>query len=131
MFAEADRHSKAGGSMSDTNATLRANTGGTVTVIYILYLVGLLVGITSLVGVVMAYVYKGGGPEWTESHYRLQIRTFWIGLLYGIIGLVLAFVVIGWLVLLFAAVWMIIRCVKGLKFAASAQPYPTPGSWLW
>jgi uncharacterized membrane protein len=117
--------------MSDTNAMLRANTGGTVMVVYVLYLVGLLVGITSLVGVIMAYVYKGGGPDWAESHYRLQIRTFWIGLLYGVIGIALAFFVIGWFVLLFTVVWLIIRCVRGLKFAATTQAYPTPGSWLW
>ncbi len=117
--------------MSDTNAALRANSGGTVTIIYILYLVGLVIGITSLIAVVMAYVNRNGGPDWAESHYRLQIRTFWIGLLYGIIGLVLAFVVIGWLVLLFAVVWMIVRCVKGLRFAGSAQPYPSPDAWFW
>lgn len=117
--------------MSDTNAALRANTGGTVTVIYILYLVGLVVGVTSLIGVVMAYVYQDGGPEWSGSHYRLQIRTFWIALLYGVVGVVLSFIVIGWAVLAFTAVWIIVRCVKGMKFAAAAQPYPTPGSWLW
>ncbi|MGD0431999.1 MAG: hypothetical protein ABSA58_13000 [Acetobacteraceae bacterium] len=117
--------------MSDANTAAPANSGGTVTVIYILYLVGLAVGITSLIAVVMAYINRGDGPEWTQSHYTFQIRTFWIGLLYGVIGVVLLFVVIGWLVLVFSLVWMIVRCVKGLKFAGSAQPYPTPGSWLW
>jgi uncharacterized membrane protein len=117
--------------MSDSKAALQTSTGGTVTVIYVLYLLGLVVGVTSLVAVVMAYVYRGGGPEWTASHYRFQIRTFWIGLLYGVAGLVLAFILIGWLVLAFALVWMIVRCVKGLKFAAAGEPYPNPAAWLW
>ena len=117
--------------MSDSRATSAASTGTTVTVIYILYLIGLAVGITHLIGVIMAYVNRGGGPEWTASHYELQIRTFWIGLLYGLIGLLLVFFVIGWLLVLFTAVWLIVRCVKGLKYAGMAQPYPNPTTWLW
>jgi uncharacterized membrane protein len=117
--------------MSNTNSTPGANAGGTVTINYILYLAGLVVGVTSLIAVVMAYVNRGSGPEWAQSHYRMQIRTFWIGLLYGFIGVVLAFVIIGFLVLLFTAVWMIVRCAKGIKFASAGEPYPTPESWLW
>jgi uncharacterized membrane protein len=116
--------------MSDTTV-IPAKNGATVTIIYILYLVGLVVGLTSLIAVIMAYVNKGGGPEWAESHYRFQIRTFWIGLLYGVIGVILLFVLVGWIVLLFSLIWMIVRCVKGMKFAGAAQPYPTPGAWLW
>ena len=117
--------------MSDSAAALPAKSGGTVTIVYILYLVGLVVGVTALIAVVMAYVNKGGGPEWAESHYRFQIRTFWIGLLYGVVGVVLLMVLIGWIVLLFSVIWMIVRCVKGMKFASASQPYPTPGAWLW
>lgn len=131
LYPESNGNRTRGPPMSDTNTAPPASSGGTVTIIYILYLVGLVVGITSLVAIVMAYVNQGGGPEWTESHYRFQIRTFWIGLLYGVISLVLVFVVIGWIVLLFTVVWMIIRCVKGLRFAGASQPYPTPGAWLW
>jgi uncharacterized membrane protein len=116
--------------MSDTRATPAA-AGGTVTIIYILYLIGLAVGLTALVGLIMAYVNKGSGPAWTASHYRFQIRTFWIGVLYSAIGLVLALALVGWLVLVFTAVWLIIRCVKGLKFAGVEQPYPNPATWLW
>jgi uncharacterized membrane protein len=108
-----------------------AGSGGTVTIIYILYLIGLAVGLTALVGLIMAYINQDSGPEWTRSHYRLQIRTFWIGVLYFAIGLVLAFILIGWLVLAFVSVWLIIRCVKGLKFTGVAQSYPNPATWLW
>ena len=104
---------------------------GSVTVVYILYLVGLVVGITSLVGVVMAYVNRNDAPLWAQTHYRLQIRTFWIGLLYGLIGGVLTLAVIGFAVLVFVLVWLIVRCVKGLKFASNGQPYPNPETWIW
>jgi uncharacterized membrane protein len=117
--------------MSDTNPAIRDNSGGTVTIVYILYLAGLVIGITSVIAVVMAYVNRSAGPAWAESHYRFQIRTFWIGILYGFVGLILLFVLIGWIVLLFAMIWVIVRCVKGMRFASAAQPYPTPGAWLW
>lgn len=44
--------------------------GGTnVKVVYLLYLLSLLAGVTALVGLVMAYLNRGNGPEWTTSHY--------------------------------------------------------------
>ena len=38
--------------------------GATANLIYILYLVSLIVGVTALVGVIMAYMNKGEAPEW-------------------------------------------------------------------
>ncbi|MDG4869203.1 hypothetical protein P8631_14505, partial [Guyparkeria sp. 1SP6A2] len=55
-------------------------------VIYALYLASFVLGFTSLIGVIIAYVYRGKGPVWLDEHYRYQIRTFWIGLLYGSIA---------------------------------------------
>ena len=62
--------------------------------IYILYLANIFLALTGLVGVVLAYVYRGDGSGWLDSHYRFQIRTFWIGLLYTAICIVLMFVVV-------------------------------------
>ena len=50
---------------------------------------------------------------WLESHFRWQIRTFWCGLLWGALGAVLVFVVVGFLVWVAAAIWVIYRIVKG------------------
>lgn len=100
-------------------------------IIYVLYLLSLVVGVTSLVGVIMAYVNAGDAPEPLKSHYRFQIRTFWIGLLYGVVGVLLTFVAVGVLVLVFTAVWLIVRCVKGLKALDRREPYPNPTTWLW
>ena len=100
-------------------------------VVYVLYLASLVLGVTLLVGVVMAYVNVGDAAEPLKSHYRLQIRTFWIGLLYSVIGLVLSFVFVGFLVFLFVAVWLIVRCVKGLKALDRREAYPNVETWLW
>lgn len=98
--------------------------------VYILYLVSLVFGITSIVGVIIAYVNKGDGSHWLDSHYRFQIRTFWIGMLYALVGVATVVILIGYLVLLFTLVWLIIRCVVGFKYLNRHQAYPAPGSWL-
>ena len=103
----------------------------TAKIVYILYLVSLAVGVTSLVGVIMAYVNVGEAPEPLRSHYRFQIRTFWIGVLYSCIGLLLLLVVVGAVVWAFVAVWLIVRCVKGLKYLDRGEPYPNAATWLW
>ena len=58
-------------------------------VIYILYLAGLVIGVTGLVGIVLAYINRGKAGGFVESHYTFLIRTFWIGLLYALISVVL------------------------------------------
>src|SRR5438477_11416343 len=47
----------------------------TAKIVYILYLVSLIFGLTSIVGVIMAYVNRADAPGWVRSHYRFQIRT--------------------------------------------------------
>jgi uncharacterized membrane protein len=99
--------------------------------VYILYLVSLVVGITGIVGLVMAYVKQDEAPEWVKTHHRFQIRTFWIGLLYMAIGLVTVVILIGFLVWLFAVVWLIVRCVKGMQAVSRGEAYPDVTTWLW
>ena len=82
-------------------------------VIYALYLASFVLGFTSLIGVIIAYVYRGKGPVWLDEHYRYQIRTFWIGLLWLVIGTLTLMVIIGWFILLGMAIWVIYRIVKG------------------
>ncbi|MCG8492209.1 MAG: hypothetical protein MI743_11385 [Sneathiellales bacterium] len=107
------------------------NAAKNVKLIYILYLVSLLIGLTSIIGVIMAYVNKGDAPEWAQSHYRFQIRTFWIGLVMALIGMITTAFFIGIFILLFWLVWFIIRNVKGMKSAGEEQPYPNVEGWLW
>lgn len=71
-------------------------------------------GITGLAGVIVNYVKLDEVQgTWIEPHFRWQIRTFWIGLLWGVIGFITTFILIGWLILLAIAIWVIYRIVKG------------------
>ena len=115
--------------MSDAGQS-NESTQGTAKIIYILYLVGILFGITSIIGVIMAYINKTDAPAWLQSHYQFQIRTFWIGALYLVLGVILTMVIIGSLVILFWVIWLIVRCAKGIKYLDTKQAYPDPTGWL-
>ena len=115
--------------MNDINAAPVVNSS-TAKLVYILYLVGLVFGITGIIGVIVAYVNKDDGPEWLQSHYRFQIRTFWMGFVFLLVGSILSVILIGWLVLLFWLVWLIIRCVKGLKQLELQQPVQDEKTWM-
>ena len=84
------------------------------TVIYALYASSILVGVTILVAIVMNYVKRDDvAGTWLESHFRWQIRTFWFGLLWSVLGVLSLVVVVGFAVLFANLVWFIYRIVKG------------------
>ena len=84
------------------------------TVVYALQAAGFLFGITWIVAVIVDYVKKDDAAgTWLDSHFRWQIRTFWWGLLWGVLGTILAFVLVGFAVLFADAVWIVYRIVKG------------------
>lgn len=98
--------------------------------IYILYLVGIAVPVLPIVAVVLAYLFRGGATGWLASHYVYVIRTFWIGLLYSLLAMLLMIVFIGWIVYLAIVVWLVIRCVKGMQLLARREPVPDPQTWM-
>ena len=103
---------------------------GPAKIIYILYLVSILFGITAVIGVIIAYVYHDEGPDWLKIHYRFQIRTFWIGALYLFVGVLFSQFIIGWLIIMFWLVWLVIRCAKGYKYLDRGEAHPNPTGWM-
>lgn len=101
--------------MSSTPADDRLQSLRNVTlVIYALYAASLFTGVTAVVAIVMNYVKRDAAAgTWLESHFRWQIRTFWFGLLWAVIGSITLLLVIGWLILVADCVWLIYRVVKG------------------
>jgi uncharacterized membrane protein len=97
------------------------------TIISLLYLSTFVFGITLIVGVVLAYVWKGEAhADWESSHYDYMIRTFWIGL----IGSVISFILMGFLVWIAVAVLVVVRCVLSLISAQKQAPMLNPQTWL-
>jgi uncharacterized membrane protein len=94
--------------------------------VYILQAVGFFIGLTWIVAIIVNYVRQDEARgTWVESHFRWQIRTFWFGLLWGVIGLITSFIVVGFVVLAVNYVWLIYRVVKGwLNFSERKPMYP-------
>ena len=78
------------------------------------------------------------------THCRVQIRTFWIYVLYMVVSSLVvgvlvphqalasqAYMIAGQLAWLPVVVWFVVRCVKGLRYLSRQEPYPNPGTWLW
>ena len=102
------------------------------TIIAICYLLSWFGGITGLIGVVLAFVWKGeGGHGWEQSHYTYLINTFLIGLIGSVISFFLMFLLIGFLTWPLIAILVAVRSVLSLIGAQRQQPMPNPGSLLW
>ncbi|HUW26857.1 MAG TPA: hypothetical protein VMW07_10085 [Gallionella sp.] len=83
-------------------------------VVYILYALSYFTGITAIVGIIINYVKKEETVgTWLESHFRWQIRTFWFGLLWAVIGVATVVILVGMAILFANFCWIIYRIVKG------------------
>jgi uncharacterized membrane protein len=113
-------------------------------VVYVLYILGLFHGLTLIIGLIMAYVLRSSAGPVNASHYTFVIRTFWISLIWAIIGaailvvgIPLSFILIGlpllWLGGCICAIawgWALVRCIVGLVRLADSQPIARPQSYF-
>ena len=79
-----------------------------------------LTGWPSIIAVILNYVKRSEvRGTWLESHFRWQIRTFWLGLLwvalcvFFIIGTLGIGILVAWLPLAFVSLWFIYRILRG------------------
>jgi uncharacterized membrane protein len=100
-----------------------------VQLVYILYFVSLVLGITIVIGVVMAHLNRGRVGGYVDDHYTWLIRTFWIGLLYMLVSIALSFVLIGILLIILVLVWLVVRLIRGLQALAREEGLANPESW--
>jgi len=96
------------------------------TVVYALQALSFFTGFTFIAAVVINYIKKEDVQgTWLESHFLWQIRTFWYGLLWGIIGLVTFFIAIGYFILIANSIWLVYRIIKGwLRLTEGKTMYP-------
>jgi uncharacterized membrane protein len=75
-----------------------------------------------LIGVVINYVTRGEVRDsWVDSHYRWQIRTFWYSVLWTVLGTVTVVILVGYLVLTLAYLWLIYRIAIGWIKLSNAE----------
>lgn len=104
-------------------------------IVYVLQAVGLLVGLTSILGLIFNYAKRDDvrNDPVLMSHFNWQIRTFWWSLLWFTVGFLLMFVVVGAFIIFVVWCWELYRVVKGMMrlsenrslehdFSATNQP---------
>jgi uncharacterized membrane protein len=93
-------------------------------VVYGLQVLSIFVGITAIIGVIVNYVKRedAAGTVYA-SHFDWQIRTFWWGLLWSIVGFILLFAFgLGLVVWFVAGIWALYRIIKGFLKLNDNQP---------
>lgn len=81
---------------------------------YALYALGMVTGIFAIAGLIVAYIKRDDvAGTYLASHYSWLIRTFWWGLLWLAIGVILMIVAVGFVVLAVVWVWWVYRVIKG------------------
>ncbi|MDP3748016.1 MAG: hypothetical protein Q8Q88_13320 [Phenylobacterium sp.] len=131
--------------MSHTETTVSTTEDRTLpAVVYGLYLLGLVNGLTIIIGLVIAYASRESAGPKMASHYQFQIRTFWLALVASIVlgvmtgvGVVLSFILIGIPILLLAGllwcvlgIWFAVRCIVGLIHLSNGDGHPRPEALL-
>jgi uncharacterized membrane protein len=113
-------------------------------VVYGLYLLGLVNGITILLGLILAYASRGKAGPRMETHHTFLIRTFWLSIGWFVIGAMLIFwggifsviliglpfFALGWLIVGLVGAWFTLRAVVGVIYLARDEAYPRPRAWL-
>lgn len=97
--------------------------------VYLLYGTGFFVGLTFLIGVILAYVARDGAPPWLASHFTFQIRTFWLSLFWGVLGLVSAWLLVGLAFLAWGFILTLGRTISGFVRLNQDRPIDDPQSW--
>jgi len=96
-------------------------------VVYVLQAASFIFGITAVVGVMINYIKRedAAGTIYA-NHFDWQIRTFWWGLLWCVLGFVLLLAFgLGFIIWAVAWFWMIYRVVKGwLKLNDGKPVFP-------
>jgi uncharacterized membrane protein len=83
-------------------------------------------GVPSLLAVILNYIKRDEVQgTWLESHYRWQIRTFWITLAwlvgYGVLIITIIGIPIAWLLIAVLGVWVSYRVIRGWLALANRQ----------
>lgn len=105
------------------------------TIVALLILVGAVSGLPTLVGAILAYVWRSesGNAPWEESHFAYHIRGFWITVVCVIALGVMTILTLGLAGFLFPliSIWLVVRAVVSIAKAQRHEPMPDPNTYLW
>ena len=86
-------------------------------------------GWPSIIAVILNYVKRGDvAGTFLESHFRWQLRTFWVALLWVVICVALAltviFIIVAWPLAVLVGLWVFYRLIRGWLAPLDRKPLP-------
>jgi len=91
---------------------------------YVLMLIGCFTGIFWIIGGIWAFVNRTQAQGTLfEGHYKNMTSVFIWAFVWSIVGIITSFFLVGFIVLIIASLWVLIRMVKGLSLANNNQPW--------
>lgn len=91
---------------------------------YCLMAIGLFTGFFWLVGAIWAMAKKSEGIDTVfEDHYGNIISIFWWAIGLSILGIVLTYIIVGYLILFAVWIWSVYRIVSGIAKLTSNRPF--------
>lgn len=102
--------------MSSTDTEAFVAEKNTVWLVYILHVLGFFTGgVTSIAAIIVNYVKLGDLRDPVAlSHFRWQIRTFWWGLLWGVVSTILVYFIVGLIGFVVLFFWYVYRLIIGM-----------------
>jgi len=95
-------------------------------IIYALYAGALLAGVTGIVAVVLNYMKRDDVEgTWLATHFRWQVRTFWISFAWSVFGFATFFYGIGVPIMTLNLIWYIYRMARGWFALQEGKPMPS------
>lgn len=90
-----------------------------------------LFGWPSIIAVIINYVTRGNvRGSWLDTHWRWQLRTFWLAAGWALLALVLVFTIIGipfaWIIIAVLGLWLLYRVIRGWVALVNGRPMPVP-----
>lgn len=91
--------------------------------VYALQAAAFFIGLSYIAAIILNYVKLDDvRGTWLDSHFRWQIRTFWWSLAWFVLGTLATVILIGYVILTVAAIWVIYRIIKGWLRLSERKP---------
>lgn len=113
----------------DHEDSLTKKVAYTIYCLYLLSVILPILPILPIIGVIFAYIFENDAKDILKSHFQMQIRSFWLGILYFAISIVLIPVLVGIPLVFICIIWWIIRNAKGLKALIRHEAIANPKTW--
>lgn len=127
---------------SDDHPTLDKQAPGraAAVVVYWLLLGSIMIVFTAPVGALVAHLQLRRAAPWIQSHLQFQLRTFWLGIIAGLVftlvwqllGLTgispMAPWALGYVFFTVCMIWLVGRCGIGVARLMANRPIPCPRS---